>query len=47
MPYRIAIVGTENIFAATPRVLAAQNTALDAAQQWLQTRRAAAVSGNG
>ena len=31
----LAIIGVENIFPATPRVLDAENTAWEAAQAWL------------
>jgi SulP family sulfate permease len=30
------VIGTKNVFPATTRVLAAENQAWDAAQQWLQ-----------
>lgn len=35
------VIGSENIFSATTRVLQAENTAWNAAQQWLKTRAAA------
>ena len=34
----LEVIGASNVFAATPRVLAAENTAWDAAQQWLKAR---------
>ena len=37
------VIGAENVFAATPRVLAAENTAWDAAQQWLKAHAAATI----
>ena len=42
----LAIIGAENIFAATPRVLAAENMAWDAAQQWLLEHSAADAGKN-
>jgi hypothetical protein len=32
-------LGVENVFPATKRVLAAENAAWDAAQQWLRRKR--------
>lgn len=35
----LEVIGAENVMGATPRVLAAEETAWDAAQRWLQARR--------
>jgi len=37
-----AVIGEQNIFPASPRILEAENVAWEAGQRWLQQRSAAA-----